>query len=65
METNESGMTARDGVVTLTRMCGKAFALRREDGKVKARPIPLPDLGPVPVGGGKVLWMWGASDVCE
>jgi len=58
METNCSGKTATDRVVTLVRMCGKPFVLRRVDGKPKAFPLPLPDLGPVPEGGGRVLWMW-------
>jgi len=58
METNCSGKTARDGVVTLVRMCGKPFVLRRVDGKPKAFPLALPDLAPPPEGGGQVLWMW-------
>lgn len=59
MEMNYSESSARDGVVTLVRLCGKAFALRRINGELKVRPLPLPDLGPVPEGGGKVMWLWG------
>jgi len=62
MDNNNSGMTARNGVVTLVRMCGKPFVLRRVDGRPKAFPLTLPDLGPVPEGGGKVLWMWDGTD---
>lgn len=62
MEMNYSESSARDGVVTLVRMCGKPFVLRRVDGKAKAFPLNLPDLGPVPDGGGQVLWMWGGVD---
>ncbi|HEL5025699.1 TPA: hypothetical protein UOA81_000868 [Stenotrophomonas maltophilia] len=62
MDKNCSKKNARDGVVTLVRMCGKPFVLRRVDGKAKAFPLNLPDLGPVPDGGGQVLWMWGGVD---
>lgn len=58
METNNSGRGAENGVVSLVRMCGKPFVVRRIDGRVKARPLPIPVLGPVPEGGGRVLWMW-------
>lgn len=63
MEMNYSESSARDGVVTLVRLCGKPFVLRRVDGKAKAFPLNLPDLGPVPDGGGQVLWLWGGIDV--
>jgi len=55
---NKSGKTPVNQVVTLVRMCGKPFVLRRVRGKPKAFPLALPDLGPVPEDGGKVLWMW-------
>lgn len=57
MDNNNSGMVARNGVVTLVRMCGKPFVLRRVDGKPKAFPLNVPDLGPVPERGGQVLWI--------
>ncbi|KOQ69960.1 hypothetical protein ABW43_07460 [Stenotrophomonas maltophilia] len=62
MEMNYSESSARDGVVRLIRECGMPFVLRRIDGEVKAFPLTLPNLGPVPEGGGQVLWMWGGVD---
>jgi len=61
MDKNSAGKSVNN-VVTLVRMCGKPFVLRRVEGRAKAFPLTLPDLGPVPVGGGQVLWMWGAAD---
>lgn len=57
MDKNKSGKPVNQ-VVTLVRMCGKPFVLRRVRGKPKAFPLALPDLGQVPEGGGQVLWMW-------
>jgi len=62
MHINCSKKNARDGVVTLVRMWGRPFVLRRVEGQPKAFPLTLPDLGPVPEGGGQVLWMWGGVD---
>ena len=61
MDMNNSGKSVNQ-VVSLVRMCGKPFVLRRVDGKPKAFTLSLPDLGPVPAGGGKVLWMWEPED---
>jgi len=56
MDMNNSGKSVNQ-VVSLVRMCGKPFLLRRVDGKPKALPLALPDLGPVPASGGVVLWI--------
>lgn len=56
MDMNNSGKSVNQ-VVSLVRMCGKPFVLRRVDGKPKAFPLNVPDLGPVPERGGQVLWM--------
>lgn len=56
MDMNNSGKSVNQ-VVSLVRMCGKPFLLRRVDGKPKAFPLNVPDLGPVPECGGQVLWM--------
>lgn len=61
MDTKNSGNLVNK-VVTLVRMRGKPFVLRRVHGKPKASALTLPDLGPVPEGGGQVLWLWGAVD---
>jgi len=64
MDMNNSGKSVNQ-VVSLVRMCGKPFVLRRVDGKPKASPLALPDLGPVPAGGGQVLWLWGSANAAR
>ncbi len=58
MDKNKSGKPVNQ-VVRLTRHCGKPFVARKINGQWISTPLMRPALGPVPEGGGKVIWIEG------